>query len=364
MERSNNYKIKRENLDRADFCLICNKTNCNGRNLIQMKKYGNVVLFLILILVPVLAGCSGGNGGGGNSGGGRYTGVAFTMVPVPTVTNFPIGTDDNTDNPGSVTNPYYIAQTEVTYELWKAVYDWATDPARANRYYFQNAGVEGSMGTVGADPTTANNQHPVTNVSWRDAMVWCNALTEYYAAKGGTSLACVYTYNGATVRDSRDSNVTACDSVAANIAANGFRLPTGNEWELAARYISATKFYPGNYASGADAACNATATADYDGDNYKHNTSDVAVYDNSSTAAVKSKSPNKLGLYDMSGNVWEWCFDLHGDNDGIPLREVRGESWHYFDIMNEYQYLQLGFKDICNSDWFDSEIGFRPVRTQ
>jgi sulfatase modifying factor 1 len=333
-------------MDGAGFCWIGNKKSFNIRRLNRMKKCNHVVLILILVLA--LAGCGGGNGGGGNpsGGGGGYTGVAFAMVPVPAVTNFPTGTDDT--GTGSVTNPYYIAQTEVTYELWKAVYDWATDSARANQYYFQNAGSEGSMGTVGAAPT-ANNQHPVTTVSWRDAMVWCNALTEYYAAKGGTSLACVYTYNGATVRDSRDSNGTACDSVAANITAKGFRLPTNDEWELAARYKDGTNWTPGSYASGAIADYNNTTA-----------TAAVAVYNASSTAEVKSKAANALNLYDMSGNVYQWCFEWYPD-ESVLRRVCRGGSWANIGS----DYIQLG--NVACEEYHNQIVGymgFRPVRTQ
>lgn len=63
---------------------------------------------------------------------------------------------------------YEMAQTEVTYELWNAVHTWAF----ANGYTFANAGRKGSNGS-------GSDQQPVTTVSWREAMVWCNALTEY-----------------------------------------------------------------------------------------------------------------------------------------------------------------------------------------
>ncbi|HBE77248.1 MAG TPA: hypothetical protein DDW65_05635 [Firmicutes bacterium] len=285
-----------------------------------MKKSCHVVLIVILILVLALSGC-----GGSNKSSSGYTGVAFTMIAVPS-------------------QSYKIAQTEVTYELWNAVYTWAL----ANGYTFANAGTKGSSGS-------GSDQQPVTTVSWRDAMVWCNALTEYYNAKSGTSYTCVYTYSDAIVRNATDT--TACD-VTAGSTAKGFRLPTSDEWYQAARYIDGTNCYPDTYASGADATYDATGGgSDYDGDEDVQYTGDVAVYSansGSATAVVKSKSPNKLGLYDMSGNVLEWCFDW-SINDFSRVR--RGGCCN-----NGVADMQLGsFVDfpVLGSS---SSLGFRPVR--
>ncbi len=117
-----------------------------------------------------------------------------------------------------------------------------------------------------------------------------------------------------------------------NCTATGFRLPGIAEWSCAARYkgsdsangayeypASSGKWWtPGGYASGATADCNNTAA-----------TSLVAVYGTSSTAVVKSlgvNSCNALGLFDMSGNVLEWNFDVHPD-EVEHLVVARGGSW-------------------------------------
>ncbi len=306
-----------------------------------MKKFSQAVLILILILVLALSGCGGGSGGGNNDGpggGGGYTGVVFTMVDGPL-------------------QSYEIAQTEVTYELWYAVYTWAID----NGYNFANAGWKGSS-NLGSD------QQPVTTINWRDAMVWCNALTEYYAAKGGSNYKCVYYSDSAYTTPIR---ISTGDSISYPIPAGsqdapyvkpdakGFRLPTSDEWYQAARYIDGTKTYPDHYASGADAAYDVTdktGIIDYDGDGDVHLSSDVAIYDVSSTAAVKSKSPNKLGLYDMSGNVWELCFDWETEGS---LRVTRGGGYSY-----SANYLQLSYIDRIFPDGGDYTLGFRPVRTK
>jgi len=194
------------------------------------------------------------------------------------------------------------------------------------KYTFDNPG------TNGYGDMSGSTQQPVTTDNWRDAMVWCNALTEYYNANGGSpTLACVYcTTTGYTtpIRSCDNGPATTApgteDNPCINPAAKGFRLPLSNEYEYAARYIGTTNggitaaismsgYYwtPGNYASG--------ATADYTNN---APTFAVAVFKNygstttnhtgvTTTAVVKSKKANALGLYDMSGNTAEWCFDWH-----------------------------------------------------
>jgi formylglycine-generating enzyme required for sulfatase activity len=284
--------------------------------------------------------------------------VTFKMVYIPGGITFPTGTDDSVSE--TVTNAYWIGETEVTYELWNAVHAWATHTDRgANIYYFANPGTMGD----GTDDTV---QHPVTFINWRDAMVWMNALTEYYNAQNGTSFTIVYKDSGTPVRDSREANGATCDKVEPDSSATGFRLLTSDEWELAARYIDdansnntldSGEYYPGNYASGADAQWDiASGGSDIDGDGDIEYTSDVAVYSESdSTAAVKSKSLNALGLYDMSGNVWEWVFDLYNPSE----RMMRGGSWRFSAASSS-----VGEWEYDSPDYVDSDVGFRFARTR
>jgi hypothetical protein len=155
-------------------------------------------------------------------------------------------------------------------------------------------------------------------VSWRDVMVWCNA----YSEKSGK--VSVYTSSeGAVIRNSSSAT---CDNAVMDKTKSGFRLPTEVEWEFAFRggNPSDTTNWAYPYA-GSDTA------------------GDVAWYSGNSGATthpVGTKVANSLGLYDMNGNVWEWCWDrsasvssstpADGEDSGTN-RMSRGGSWYSSD---------------------------------
>ncbi len=313
----------------------------------------------IVLLATALVFTACDDGGGDDTGGSSlsagdketYTadGVSFAMVYVPGGLTFPTGLND--DGTATVTNAYWIGETEVTYELWNKVYTWATDAARgANRYYFANAGTMG-------DGSGDTNQHPATNVNWRDSMVWCNALTEWLNAQKGTSYECVYTYSSAVIRDSRDSNATACDGAVTSSTAKGLRLLTNKEFEMAARYRDGNQWTYGDHASGDDSGACYNDGSILGGLGMSSVFGNYAVYGNnsgSSVAMVKSKTANALGLYDMSGNVWEWCFDLSGS--GRPLR---GGGWN-----STADGLEVGVWGSHDPSGEYTIAGFRCAKTQ
>lgn len=288
----------------------------------------------------------------------RLDDVTYAMVYVPGGT-FPYRTSGYGENvevveTATVGHAFLLSETEVTYELWYTVRVWA----EANGYAFENKGREGSTSVVrggredGAPPETSNE--PVTCISWRDAVVWVNALSEM----AGHSP--VYrTAAGDILRDStgpREGGHPVDEAV--QTAANGYRLPTCHEWELAARWQgrdsshgalecpedSGYYWTPGHYASGAtDTSQNEAASTEVAW--YLQNSRSNGNTDSRPVAQLK---PNYLGLYDMSGNVAEFTFDECGDpapdhldpmvgvrggshdSRHITLRpETRGNTWTY-----------------------------------
>jgi formylglycine-generating enzyme required for sulfatase activity len=288
------------------------------------------------------------------------------MVTVPGGITFPTGTADN--GTATVAAAYEIGETEVSYELWHAVRLWAEGKGYS---FYGNSGREGSSASSENTPPSGNRREPVTMVNWFDAVVWLNALTEWVNEKTGNTLMPVYYYDSAYATVAKDSDPSSnfvkesgsynYASAYAKEGANGFRLPSSNEWELAARWrndgtntvsgYTNPWYTTGNSASG--------AAADY---NNASATGAVAwYYDNitgtKKTQAVRGKTANGLGLYDMSGNVWEWCFDWYLSYIG-SRRIIRGGSWAHDANPLRVGNVYFGYPD----DRYNF-FGFRSART-
>lgn len=157
--------------------------------------------------------------------------------------------------------PFFLAKYAVTTELYDAITN-----STLNNF--------------------ENNHKPVVNISWNDAIAFCNVLSkkaglkEYYSISDG----------GQIVRCKLDSN--------------GYRLPSEAEWQY---------------------ACKAGTTGYTYGKLH-----DIAWYNENSNGHIHDvgqKEPNAWGLYDMLGNVWEWCYDLYDEKVYGTYRIFRGGSW-------------------------------------
>ena len=242
---------------------------------------------------------------------------------------FDMGSSANNDNEKPVhkvtVSSFYMCDHEVTQAEYKAVM------GKASGYF-------------------SGNNRPVESITWYDAIEYCNKLS---IRQGLTPC---YSLDGKTDTKTWGTKDSSWNNVACNWSANGYRLPTEAEWEYAARGGNKSKDYV------------------YSGSN---NIGLVAWFNynsNNKTHDVKTKIPNELGLYDMSGNVWEWCWNRFqqynsysqinpvGSSKG-SVRVGRGGSWSGGLSDWDASYCRVSTRLGFSPDFKEGYIGFRVVRS-
>ena len=271
------------------------------------------------------------------------TGMELATVPAAEFT-----LKEGDDSKTSV-KEFLIARTETTYAQWYEVLQWAKDEARGDkRYRFKNSGREGSgkggiTDKVDGVAPTGDSNHPVTMISYKTAIVWCNALSE----KAG--LTPVYCFeDGNVIRDENKIEYT----IAPDFTKDGYRLPTCAEWLLAAKGGK-----PGSYEwdykyAGSDTASEVGWFRDECG--WQQNIHDMNEYsDEYGTKPVATKKANTLGLYDMSGNVNELVYDdtkIYCYGDSWYADASRCTVSNRYDINPDFRNDVLGFRLVRNAN--------------
>lgn len=241
-----------------------------------------------------------------------------------------VATESNT-NSSLVTRAFYMAKYETTWGEWKAVRDYSA--TNNGTHVFDLAGA----GSGSAD------DHPVHSVSWYEAVKWCNAKS----LKDGLQPVyyLVHPEDGGRYYYTEGEAVPMVDS-----SANGYRLPTYNDllWAAVGGVLSEGYTYSGGN--------------DVNEIGWYYGNSEGALVNLDSgrgTWAVGTKKPNELGVYDLSGNVWEMCWDSSRDYDpNYHIRLMTGGSWN-----QPASWLNLSV--IRENVWANGRsnvLGFRVIR--
>ncbi len=249
----------------------------------------------------------------------------------------------------TLSKPYYMSKYEVTYQQLITVFTWAINKGYAVVSKDAISSEDGKIKYVGL-----SEEYPFwgkqIGIDLRGTTLLNIRGYWHYAAEGISWYGAVAFCNFLSLKEGREP-VYNLDDWTWNLEKNGYRLPTEAEWEFAAAGGNNSEKF--EYAG--------SSNADKIGW-YRDNS-------NGSSSPVGKKDPNSLGLYDMSGNVWEWCWDWYGPYPSEPVVDpqgpvvgeqsiLRGGAWHswigylginvrYAYSLYEYSRPSCGVRPVC-----------------